>query len=71
MILIGAIGFLAFGFAIAGILGGGFLGLVIGRYAGKRITKTLANKKEVREIDIYEIRVRSYLKWADVLKNKY
>lgn len=71
MILLGGAGFLIFGFALLGILGGSILGIVIGHQIGKRIQRTLANKKILKEIDIYELRIRCLLKWSSQLKSKY
>ncbi|CAD8062515.1 unnamed protein product [Paramecium primaurelia] len=71
MILLGAIGFFVFGFALVGGIGGGVLGVVGGHQVGKRIKKTLQNKQDIKEIDIYDIRIRTILKWAQLQKKKY
>lgn len=36
----GMLGFLALGFTIMGMIAGGVLGVMLGRYAGKRVKKT-------------------------------
>ncbi|CAK71920.1 unnamed protein product (macronuclear) [Paramecium tetraurelia] len=71
MIVLGAIGFFVFGFALVGGIGGGVLGVVGGHQVGKRIKKTLQNKQDVKEIDIYDIKVRTILKWAYLQKKQY
>lgn len=40
MAILGMIGFLALGFTIMGMIAGGLFGVMLGRYAGKRIKKT-------------------------------
>ncbi|CAD8073909.1 unnamed protein product [Paramecium sonneborni] len=71
MILLGAIGFFIFGFALIGGIGGGVLGVIGGHQIGKRIKKTLQNKQDLKEIDIYDIRIRTMLKWAQQQQKKY
>ncbi|CAD8156497.1 unnamed protein product [Paramecium octaurelia] len=71
MIVLGAIGFFVFGFALVGGIGGGVLGVVGGHQVGKRIKKTLQNKQDIKEIDIYDIKLRTILKWAQLQKKKY
>ncbi|CAK77527.1 unnamed protein product (macronuclear) [Paramecium tetraurelia] len=71
MILLGAIGFFVFGFALVGGIGGGVLGVFGGHQVGKRIKKTLQNKQDITEIDIYDIRIRTILKWAQQQQKKY
>ncbi|CAD8071372.1 unnamed protein product [Paramecium primaurelia] len=71
MILFGTIGFFIFGFALVGGIGGGVLGVFGGHQVGKRIKKTLQNKQDIKEIDIYDIRIRTILKWAQQQQKKY
>ncbi|CAD8078889.1 unnamed protein product [Paramecium sonneborni] len=71
MILLGAIGFFIFGFALLGGIGGGILGIIGGHQVGKRIKKTLQNQQDINEIDIYDLRIRTILKWAQQQQKKY
>lgn len=40
MAFLGMVGFLALGFTIMGMIAGGVLGVMLGRYAGRRMKKT-------------------------------
>lgn len=60
----GMLGFLALGFTIMGMIAGGVLGVMLGRYAGKRVKKTFNQSNGLLEFDIYEIRARCFIKWA-------
>ncbi len=37
--MLGFIGFIALGFTVIGVIAGGVLGVIMGRYAGKRIKR--------------------------------
>jgi len=39
MAMLGFIGFIALGFTVIGVIAGGVLGVIMGRYAGKRIKR--------------------------------
>lgn len=71
MTILGMLGFVVLGFTIFGLIAGGALGIVIGRYAGRRLRKQYQNKKVLVEYDVYEIRVRCYIKWATARASKY
>lgn len=44
----------------------------MGRYAGKRIKRTLKRKQnKLKQIDIYEIRIRCIIKWIRIQLIKY
>lgn len=65
MSVLGVIGFLALGFTFLGAIGGGAIGMLLGRYLGKKISKKIATKKiNLTEFDIFEIRVECLLKWV-------
>lgn len=61
----GIVGFLALGFTIMGMIAGGVLGVMLGRYAGRRMKKTFTSQKVLLEFDIYSIRLRCFIKWAE------
>ncbi|CAD8114368.1 unnamed protein product [Paramecium primaurelia] len=65
MAFMGIVGFLALGFTIMGMIAGGVLGVMLGRYAGRRMKKTFTSQKVLLEFDIYSIRLRCYIKWAE------
>lgn len=65
MAFMGIVGFLALGFTIMGMIAGGVLGVMLGRYAGRRMKKTFASQKVLLEFDIYSIRLRCFIKWAE------
>lgn len=63
--VLGVIGFLALGFTFLGAIGGGAIGMLLGRYLGKKISKKIATKKiNLTEFDILVIRVECLLKWV-------
>lgn len=65
--MLGFIGFIALGFTVFGVIAGGVLGVIMGRYAGKRIKRQLKRKRnKLVELDIFEIKLRCYLKWVKV-----
>jgi membrane protein YqaA with SNARE-associated domain len=67
MAMLGFIGFIALGFTVFGVIAGGVLGVIMGRYAGKRIKRHLTRKRnKVVELDIVEIKLRSYIKWVKI-----
>lgn len=39
MTILGLLGFVALGFTVIGFIAGGALGLIVGRYAGRRLKK--------------------------------
>lgn len=43
--MLGFIGFVALGFTVIGVFLGGILGVVMGRYAGKRIKRSVNKRK--------------------------
>lgn len=43
MAFMGIVGFLALGFTIMGMIAGGVLGVMLGRYAGRRMKKTFTS----------------------------
>lgn len=47
------------------MIAGGVLGVMLGRYAGRRMKKTFTAKEKLLEFDIYSIRTRCYVKWAE------
>lgn len=71
MAILGVLGFVALGFTIVGMVVGGVLGILLGRYAGKRIKKKLEQTNNLLEFDVYEIRIRCFIKWAISRGKKY
>jgi hypothetical protein len=62
---IGFLGFVSSGFNVIGGIGGAFAGVLLGRYAGKKISKSLYQKAgTLNEFDIYLIRIRCVTKWT-------
>lgn len=65
MTVLGVIGFLALGFTFLGAIGGGALGIILGRYLGRKISKKIATKGiNLTEFDIFVIRVQCLIKWV-------
>ncbi|CAD8068534.1 unnamed protein product [Paramecium sonneborni] len=72
MTVLGMIGFLALGFTFLGAIGGGAIGIILGRYLGRKISKRIATKGiNVTEFDIFVIRVKCLLKWGKLIMVKY
>ena len=58
MTCLGFVGFVAVGFTIFGLIGGGCLGICIGRYTGYKITKKISKKTgSFSHFEIYFIRI--------------
>lgn len=65
MTVFGVIGFLVLGFTAVGALGGGAVGVILGRYFGSKIQKKIATKGiNLTEFDIFVIRVKCLIKWV-------
>ncbi|CAD8089429.1 unnamed protein product [Paramecium sonneborni] len=72
MTVLGVIGFLALGFTFLGAIGGGAIGIILGRYLGRKISKKIATKGiNLTEFDIFVIRVKCLLKWGKLIMAKY
>ncbi|CAD8163996.1 unnamed protein product [Paramecium pentaurelia] len=72
MTVLGVIGFLALGFTFLGAIGGGAIGIILGRYLGRKISKKIATKGiNLTEFDIFIIRVKCLLKWGKLIMIKY
>ncbi|CAD8148626.1 unnamed protein product [Paramecium octaurelia] len=72
MTVFGVIGFLALGFTFLGAIGGGAIGIILGRYLGRKISKKIATKGiNLTEFDIFVIRVKCLLKWGKLIMIKY
>jgi hypothetical protein len=72
MACLGFVGFVAVGFTIVGLVGGGCVGICIGRYTGHKITKKYTKKNGMFcHFQIYNIRVLAALQWANVQLEKY
>lgn len=66
MTVLGVIGFLALGFTFLGAIGGGAIGIILGRYLGRKISKKIATKGiNLTEFDIFIIRVKCLVKWVN------
>ncbi|CAD8058991.1 unnamed protein product [Paramecium primaurelia] len=72
MAVLGVIGFLALGFTFLGAIGGGAIGIILGRYLGRKISKKIATKGiNLTEFDIFVIRVKCLLRWGKLIMVKY
>jgi hypothetical protein len=61
----GFVGFVGLGFNIFGAAGGGAAGFFLGRYAGQKINKKIYKKNgQLKEFDIYVVRIRCVLRWV-------
>lgn len=65
----GLAGFLLLSFTVIGALAGGVLGVAVGRYAGKKMTKTFKKKKRITQEDFFRIKLQCLLKWGKMQKS--
>lgn len=79
----GLAGFLLLSFTVIGALAGkfgfhkpvayccigGVLGVAVGRYAGKKMTKTFKKNKKITEEDFFRIKLQCLLKWGKMQKD--
>lgn len=64
MTLLGFLGFVAVGFTIFGAIGGGALGIILGRYGGRKISKKIQKSGILNEFDIFKVRMQCVMKWV-------
>lgn len=64
----GFIGFVGLGFNVFGAAGGGAAGFFLGRYAGQKVTKKIYKKHgNLKEYDLFILRLRCVLRWVTVI----
>ena len=49
---------------------GGVLGVLLGRYAGKKVTRKIKRKKAFKEIELHLLKLSVLLKWYEIQHKK-